>query len=639
MHHIILGTAGHIDHGKSALVKALTGIDPDRLKEEKERGITIDLGFADLRYSDGLTVGIVDVPGHERLIRNMLAGAGGIDIVLFVIAADEGVMPQSREHLNICNLLNIKTGIIAITKADLVDDDWLELVMEDVQSFVRGSFLEDAEIIPVSAKTMTNIDPLKEKIRTVALNVEPKSEKGIFRLPVDRVFTLKGFGTVVTGTAVSGSISTNDEVEILPSNIRSKVRGLHSHGRSIGTAYAGQRVAINLQGVEKDALKRGDAVVAPNRFLPTTTLDVKINLLPNSAELKSREDVHFHIGTSETMARIVLYDKNRIMPGESWYGQLRLNAPVIAAAGDRFIVRSFSPVDTIGGGEVLDPTAHKMSHRKALENLQVLDTGKLDEKIAEKIKRCDIQGISVPFIEGWTDEDASIVNECLETLKEEGVIIQYEDILLHKSHVYRCEEMARGTLKYYHERNPLKPGMPKEELRSCLNMNAGLFDCICSNMSGIALEKDIVRLPEFRGVLSHEDLNLKDKILEVIERAGCRPPTREEICQSFSMEERRASDILKILTREGRLKRINDSLYLSSTVYEKMVAQLCEFYKTKKEMSVRNYKDYCGVPGKYAIVFLNYLDSAGITRRIGDVRILLAEKRRHEKNMAETVVQ
>jgi len=364
MQYRILGTAGHIDHGKSALVKALTGIDPDRLKEEKERGITIDLGFADLRFSDDLTVGIVDVPGHERLIRNMLAGAGGIDLVLLVIAANEGVMPQSREHLHICNLLNIKSGLIAISKVDLVEQEWLDLVQEDVRNFVKGTFLEGADIIPVSAKTMFNTNLLKEKIKEVALKVEQKSSKGIFRLPVDRVFSLKGFGTVVTGTAVSGSISVNDDVEILPSNIACKVRGLHSHGKPIQSAYAGQRVAINLQGVEKEALKRGDAAVVPGKFISTKMLDAKIELLQNVPVLKSREIVHLHLGTTENMARIILYEKDKIAPGEICYCQFRLQEPIIAMSGDRFIIRRFSPLETVGGGQILDTISQKMSHKK-----------------------------------------------------------------------------------------------------------------------------------------------------------------------------------------------------------------------------------------------------------------------------------
>ena len=315
MHYVILGTAGHIDHGKSALVKALTGIDPDRLKEEKERGITIDLGFADLSYPDGLTIGIVDVPGHERLVRNMLAGAGGIDLVLLVIAADEGVMPQSREHLYICDLLKIKSGLIVITKADLVESDWLELMKDEVRNFVRGTFLEGAPVVPVSSKTMFNIDVLKEEIRKVALKVEPKPTRGLFRLPIDRVFTLKGFGTVITGTALSGNISVDDSVEILPSNLKSRVRGLHSHGKPIQTAYAGQRVAINLQGIEKEELKRGDAAVVPGRYIPTKIIDAKIELLRDSPDLKNKSLVHFHLATSETIARVILYGRNELKAG------------------------------------------------------------------------------------------------------------------------------------------------------------------------------------------------------------------------------------------------------------------------------------------------------------------------------------
>ena len=375
MRYVILGTAGHIDHGKSSLVKALTGIDPDRLKEEKERGITIDLGFADLAYPDGLVAGIVDVPGHERLVRNMLAGAGGIDLVLLVIAADEGIMPQSREHLAICNLLKIKSGIIALTKADLVEKDWLDLVTDEVRGFVKGTFLEEAEIVPVSSKTGYNLDLLKEKIREAALKVKPKPLKEIFRLPIDRVFTMKGFGTVVTGTLISGAISVDEPVEILPSGINSKVRGLHSHGKSILTAYAGQRVAINLQAVDKESLKRGDVVVTPKRVIPTRVMDARIELLKDSPALKNKTPVHFHLATSETIARVLLYDRQELKAGESCFCQLRLKEPVVALAGDRFVIRRFSPVITIGGGTVLDSSPPKRRRNQGLDDLQILESG------------------------------------------------------------------------------------------------------------------------------------------------------------------------------------------------------------------------------------------------------------------------
>ena len=397
MKYVILGTAGHIDHGKSALVKALTGVDPDRLKEEKERGITIDLGFADLIYPDGLTVGIVDVPGHERLIKNMLAGAGGIDLVVLVIAADEGIMPQSREHLHICNLLKIKSGLIALTKVDLVDKDWIDLVEDDIRDFVKGTFLEGADIVPVSSKTLLNIDVLKEKIRDVALTVEPKQTKGLFRLPIDRVFTLKGFGTVITGTAISGSISVEDDMEILPSDIKSKVRGLHSHGKPIQTAYAGQRVAINLQGVDKADLRRGDTVVVPGRLVPTRKIDARLGLLPDAPVLKSKSLIHFHIGTSENTARVILFGRNELKAGETCYCQFRLRDSVVAMAGDRYIIRRFSPVDTIGGGDVLDPLPGRRSYKEGFEDLSIFESGTLEEKIAVKVKKSGIHGMQVLF--------------------------------------------------------------------------------------------------------------------------------------------------------------------------------------------------------------------------------------------------
>ncbi|MBI4838617.1 MAG: selenocysteine-specific translation elongation factor, partial [Nitrospirae bacterium] len=336
MHYVILGTAGHIDHGKSSLVKALTGIDPDRLKEEKERGITIDLGFADLSYPDGIKVGIVDVPGHEKLIKNMLAGAGGIDIVLMVIAADEGIMPQSREHLAICDMLKVKKGLIALTKSDLVEKDWLHLVAGEIKNFVKGTFLDGAEIIPVSAKTGENLDLLKEKIREAAGNVDAKPANGLFRLPIDRVFTLRGFGTVVTGTAVSGSLSADAAVEILPKGIKTKVRGLQSHGEMLKTVYAGQRAAVNLQGVSKEEIRRGDVLTLPDMIKPASVIDAGLEILGEAPTVKSRSLVHFHTGTSEIVARVIFYDKEKLNPGDKAYCQFRLQSPAAVMSGDRY---------------------------------------------------------------------------------------------------------------------------------------------------------------------------------------------------------------------------------------------------------------------------------------------------------------
>ena len=626
MHYTILGTAGHIDHGKSALVKALTGIDPDRLKEEKERGITIDLGFADLRYPDGQTVGIVDVPGHERLVRNMLAGAGGIDLVLLVIAADEGVMPQSREHLHICNLLRIKSGLIAITKTDLVEKDWLDLVEDDVRTFVKDTFLERAAIVNVSSKTMSNIDLLKEKIREESLKVEPKPSKGLFRLPIDRVFTLKGFGTVVTGTALSGSISVGDDAEILPSNVKSKVRGLHSHGKPIETAYAGQRVAINLQGVDKEALKRGDSVVVTDKFATTTMLDAKVELLKHAHIMKSRDIVHLHIGTSENTARIILYGRNELKSGESCYCQLRLQEPVIAMSGDRFIIRRFSPVDTIGGGEVLDPSSYKMSHKKSQDDLTILDYGTLPEKIALKVKRAGIHGMKISHIEGWIQEETTNIDHSIKELKEKGILYQYDDILFHQMNIDAFGNLVKNKLKDFHEKYPLKPGIQKEELRTHLNLELKLFGCLISASKDLIIEKELVRLATFRPVLTRLDEALKKALIELLEKSGAQPPDTEELCRIFKTDQKYLYDILKLMVKEGSVVRINDSLYITSSFYRKAMENLKNFFSKKSEMTVKEFKDTFPTNRKYAIHLLEYLDSNKITKRIGDVRQFQIER-------------
>ena len=622
MRNIILGTAGHIDHGKSALVKALTGIDPDRLKEEKERGMTIDLGFANLVYPDGLTVGIVDVPGHEKLVRNMLAGAGGIDLVLFVIAADDGIMPQSREHLFICDFLKIQSGIIAIAKADLVEKDWLELVEEDVQNLVKGTFLEGAVIVPVSSKTMFNIDLLKEKIKEVASKIKPKLISSIFRLPIDRVFTVKGFGTVVTGTVVSGNVSVDDPVEILPSAIKSKVRGLHSHGKPIHTACAGQRVAINLQGVDKDALKRGDAVVVPNRCIPSTMIDAKIELLQNAHVLKNRDVVHLHLGTSESMARIVLYGRNELKAGECCYCQFRLKDPIITLSGDRYIIRRFSPVETIGGGEVYDPSSYKMSHKRSVEDLKIFETGILTEKIAVKVKRSGIQGINVSLIDGWVNTDLESIKKAIESIKKEGVIKQFENILIHKNTFDFFREIVNRLLQNFHEGNPLKLGIQKEELRSHINLKPKLFDQIIAALEDVIVEKDIVRLLAFNAILSKEDETLKTNILKILNNAGFQPLTCEELSQSLRVDQRHLLDMLRLMVNEGSLIRISDSLYITSSIYKRMIDLLKDFSSIKTEMLVSEFREILGTSRKYALPFLEYLDSNKITKRTDDKRFV-----------------
>lgn len=622
MRYVILGTAGHIDHGKSSLVKALTGIDPDRLKEEKERGITIDLGFADLAYPDGLVVGIVDVPGHERLVRNMLAGAGGIDIVLLVIAADEGIMPQSREHLAICNLLKIKAGLIAITKADLVEKEWLELVADEIKGFVKNTFLEGAEVVPVSSKTGYNLEFLKERIRDIALKVAPKPIKEVFRLPIDRVFTLKGFGTVVTGTVVSGTVSVDEPVEILPSGINTKVRGLHSHGKPIKTAYAGQRVAINLQGIEKEAIMRGDVVVTPKRIASTKVLDARIELLNDAPAIKNKCLVHFHLATSETIARIILYDREELKAGESCYCQLRLNDAVVSLSGDRFVIRRFSPVITVGGGTVLDPSPMRRRRKEGTEDLAILENGNLSDRVAIKIKKSGLAGMEASALVGWIKAEMPSIEDSIKNLISDKTLIKLDSRLFHRNTYDSLSKSIKETIEKFHKNNPLSSGMPKEELRTSLKVSPDVWNSLLSSLPIVAVEKDVVRLQDFKAASSDASQS-SNKIIHLLEKARFQPQTKEDLLSTLSISQKELTDILKLMAKEGKLVRINDSMYITNAVYEEMLSLLRNFFSKKQEMTVAEFRDILNTTRKYALPFLEYLDSNKITLRVGDVRKLL----------------
>jgi selenocysteine-specific elongation factor len=639
--YIILGTAGHIDHGKSSLVKALTGTDPDRLKEEKERGITIDLGFADLSYPDGLKVGIVDVPGHERLIKNMLAGAGGIDIVLMVIAADEGIMPQSREHLDICDLLKVKRGLIVINKSDLVEEDWLTLIEDDIRKFAKGTFLENAEMIAVSSKTGHNIELLKEKIHELALSVEPKSIHGIFRLPVDRIFTLKGFGTVVTGTAVAGSISLDDPAEILPKGIKTKIRGLESHGEALKTAYAGQRVAINLQGLSKDEIQRGDVITIPDKIKTTLVIDAELEILNDVSVdvLKSRSLVHFHTGTLELVARIIIHpvrkktgtefsngmnDKEELKHGERGYCQFRFKIPVTVMAGDRYIIRKFSPLLTIGGGEILDTSPLRRKRSEKIQDLRTFKEGSLRDKLSLKILQSGYDGLTRSDIEGWIKAELPDIKKEIMSLHSEGGIIQCEGRLLHKDIFTDFSGKVVTTLVNFHKGNPLKPGMQKESLKAVFKgLDDKMFEALIGFIAQVVIEKDIIRLKSFSISLSDDKKLIKEKILKALEQAAFQPPTKDELAQSISLRKEEVSELFKIMAVEKSLVRINDSIYIPMTNHKKMLDGLKGFFTKKNEMTVGEFRDLLGTTRKYALPFLEYLDSSKITLRVGEVRKLL----------------
>jgi len=620
MRYVILGTAGHIDHGKSSLVKAMTGIDPDRLKEEKERGITIDLGFAELEYDDGLSVGIVDVPGHERLVKNMLAGAGGIDIVLMVIAADEGIMPQSREHLHICNLLKIKSGVIAITKSDLVEPEWVDLVTDEVRGFVKGTFLENAPIVPVSSSTGDNVEQLKSTIHDLALECEQKPTGGLFRLPVDRVFTLKGFGTVVTGTAVSGVVEADEQVEILPSSIRTKVRGLHCHGKPVKKIFAGQRGAINLQGVEKEDLSRGDSVVLAGRFPLTRRIDAHVELLKADFELKTRSLVHFHVGTSETVARVVIYEKEVIGPGESAFCQFRLNEPVVSQAGDRFVIRRFSPLETIGGGEVLDPSPARRRRRDGVGDLEIFNSGTLTDKVAEKIRKAALEGMTRSDIEGWVRAEVSEVGSALGLLKRDRKVVKIEDVLIHADSFAAFGKKLSGMLKEFHSNNPMKRGMPKEEARVRMNASYKTFSGLVDMVDGVESHKDLIILQGFSAAISDEE---RAGLVAELDNRGFEPAMVFELASVMKKNDKQVSDILKVLNAEGAVMRLSDSMYMSTNAYNRMLGLLREHFSDKDGMTVAEFRDLLKTTRKYALPLLEHLDSSGVTLRVGDVRKLL----------------
>lgn len=620
MKKVILGTAGHIDHGKSSIVKALTGIDPDRLKEEKERGITIDLGFAYLVYPD-VIIGIVDVPGHERLIRNMLAGVGGIDIVLLVVASDEGVMPQTKEHLAICNLLQIKSGLIVLNKVDLVDEETVELAKEDIKDAVKGTFLENAEIIPVSAKTGYNIDLLKEKIRELALLVEEKSSGGIFRMPIDRVFTLKGFGTVVTGTVLSGKVTVDSTVEILPSGITSKIRGLQSHGQQLKEAFAGQRVGINLQGVSKEEIKRGDVVTIPGKLRLSSFIEVKLKLLKDAKPLKSGMPIHFYLATSETVGKLKLFNKTEVLPDEEAFAYIKLQEPVVAMAGDRFILRRFSPLETIGGGIVIDPEPPRRKRDIELAHLETLSSGTLYEKVETKIKRRGFNGMSIFELEGWINSDIIQIKTVLDELVKKRRIINVENHFFHIDVFNNFKTSLLNLLKEFHATNPFKEGLPKEELKAKLSVDRfPQILMLLPYIEDVTIEGNTVKLRS----INREKIDplLEEKIMRELQREF-QPPFKEELAHTLSISESELTDILKIIAKEGKIVRINDSLYLPVENYNKMINLIKEFFSKKNEMTVSEFRTLLNTTRKYAIAYLEHLDSQKITLRVGEVRKLV----------------
>lgn len=631
MKYVILGTAGHIDHGKSSLVKALTGTDPDRLKEEKERGITLDLGFASLDLPGGNRLGIVDVPGHEGLIKNMLAGVGGIDMVMLVIAADESIMPQTREHLAICDLLHVKKGIIVLTKVDMVDKDWLGLVQDEVRGFVKGTFLEKSPLIAVSSKTGENLTALIEQLAKLSAEVSPKSSNGILRLPIDRVFTMKGFGTIITGTLLSGTISTDQEIGILPKGIKTRVRGIQSHNQAVQRSVAGQRTAVNLQGVEKDQLARGDIIVASGYFIPTKTLDANLKLLEQAPRgLKTGSRIRFYNTTQEAVGRITILGRNEAGPGQEVFVQFRLEQPVIVQHGDRFILRFYSPMETLGGGMVLNP--HSRRHKQAsmqesLKNLEALEKDAPENRLALIIAGKGLAGMEENEIIGSFAGDKQDIAAALASLGQKKTVLRVDTLYVHASHLAVLERKTLNLIMQYHKDNPLKPGMDKEELKSALRLRLSP-KVLTLIVEGLLKKKQLesegpkLKVPGFKAAGGKVGDEVKNRIIEAIRKGGTQPPVREEIPGLFGVTEKDAKDLFKLLSDEGKTVRINDSLHLDRDVIEKIRDELRKHLEQKKEITMAEFRDLAKTSRKFAVPIMEYFDSQKLTQRVGDKRVL-----------------
>ena len=631
MKHLIIGTAGHVDHGKTMLVKTLTGIDTDRLKEEKERGISIELGFASLTLPGGRYAAIVDVPGHERFIKTMLAGASGIDIVLLIIAADEGVMPQTREHLDIIRLLHVNQGIVVITKTDLVEEDWLELVQEEIKDFLSDTVLKNAAIVKVSAATGHNIPELLAEINRLAEITKEKSTAGQPRLPIDRIFSVTGFGTVVTGTLVSGQLKVGDEIEVFPEELTARVRTLQVHGKSVDLARAGQRVAVNLSGMEVEQISRGNVLALSNTLTPSHRIDVRFLLLKEvGKELKHRSRVRLYTGTIEVLGRIIYFDREELKPGEWAYAQLQLEEPAATAKGDRFVIRSYSPMYTIGGGTIIDAAApkHKRYRQEIIDRLVTLEKGTPDELIEQYLA-----GVPIPVQINELAKETGLSQEQVQTAitgLNNNQRIKFIDV--HSGYVtapYRYHSWIleiQKLLNQFHREFPLREGYPKEELRSrkFKNLTPKLFQPILSELESdkiIKIKSQTIAAFDFIAQPDAEQQKLLESIGTAFINGQFQPPGWEQLIKDLKTKDDLQQEILQYLLRQGILIKIADDIYFHRDVLNKAKQMLADYFKTNKEISIGEIRDLLTTSRKYAMPLLEYFDRQRLTRRIGDLRV------------------
>ncbi len=632
---MIIGTAGHIDHGKSALVKALTGTDPDRLIEEKERGMTIDLGFAFLNDE----IAFIDVPGHERFIKNMVAGVSTINMALLVIAADDGVMPQTREHLDILSLLGLQEGLVAITKIDLVDADLLQLLQQELKEFLKGSFLENAPVYKVSSLTGEGIDELRRGIIEMTRRVKPRPDRGVFWLPVDRSFIMRGFGTVVTGSVLSGEVRVGDIVEILPAGLTAKVRGLQSHGKEAQKLGTGQRAAINLQNIKREQVRRGDVITVPNRFKASKLFDVKLSLLPHvKKDLTNRTRVRLHVGTGELMARVKLLDVEKLPGGYSALAQLQLEAPAVAMRRDPFIIRQYSPPLTIGGGIILDAEAepHRRFDPTIIARLQALQVPDVNESVAAALTTKKEDWLSIEELQQITSLPEASIRPVLEQRLKENSLRQFmgggKAMYIHSQQFNSIKDRILEQIEAFHRREPLKPAMSKAELRTQCghHIPPKLFDAA---LEELIMEQQIEPTPQgvkrsgYTIKLSAEEENRARMVLQALDEKGFTPPDEATLAAYVRLPKQEIRKILSALIGRGEVIRLEGEIYFTQKTIARAEEILRELAKQQPEFSVSEFRERLNTSRKFAVPLLTYFDEKGITERVGDVRrIILANE-------------
>ena len=625
MKNIIIGTAGHVDHGKTALIKALTGIETDRIKEEKKRGITIELGFAYLDLPDGEKAGIIDVPGHEKFVKNMLAGAGGIDLALLVVAADEGFMPQTREHLGILSLLNISEGIIVVTKKDMVDEDWLEIVCDEVRQEVQGTFLENAQIIPVSSYTGEGIEQLRQAIFTmIDQKTQIKNLDVPFRIPVDRIFSVEGVGTVITGTLSEGTMKVGDPVTVYPSRIESRIRNLQVHSQDVQEAYAGQRVAVNLAGLKKTDLNKGDVIAVPDSMHTTMMIDIHLTVLKDcDREIRNATRLHLYHGARDILCKIVLLDRDSVGAGESCYAQLRLEEEIAVKTGDRFVLRFYSPVETIGGGVILDsnPFKHKRNDAAVLESLKLKEGGSDREKISAALRDYSARFETLDFLQIQTGIPKEQFDQQINKLIKDKVAFRVSDnVVIHTDYLNRLKDSAVKLLESYHKENPLREGMKKDEFRNKLIKyeDISVVDKITDSLVNRKVLKYVnncVALADFEVQQDNNQQEIENAFLQ----GGFSPESPDQIAARFP-KVKNFKQVLESLVNTGKLVRVEEKILLHADYYNKALTLAKEHVDQNGQITLAEMRDLMGASRKFAVAVLEYWDKRGITKKVGDAR-------------------